>query len=357
MQCPYCGQQHLEGTQFCPVTGNRLTIQQTTRRGFYVGLGLFSTALVTVSLLMLLLNRNGVSLKSTTQAIDIFIENSTSQTQPSMNDLQSRPTVEPTATLPPTSMPTETPVPIPSPVELKVNSADRAEIVLVPAGEFLMGSDQANDPYFWGAEAPQHSVSVDTFWIYRTEVTQHMYQVCDAQDSCPAPVVINDPIAKQYGNPRFDDYPVVMITWQAAAAYCKWAGGRLPTEAEWEKAARGTDGRLFPWGSETDVDGLANFASASPVAVGSYPIGSSPYGVYDMAGNVLEWVNDFFESGYYQYSPLDNPLGPLSGGRKVIRGGAFNHSTVDGLRTVARASLRPTDTKVSVGFRCVIDSP
>ena len=220
-----------------------------------------------------------------------------------------------------------------------------------------MGSDPANDPYFWGAEAPEHIVTVNSFWIYRTEVTQSMYQECDEQNACPAPVMINDPVAKQYGNSRFKDYPVVMVTWQSALAYCQWAGGRLPTEAEWEKAARGIDGRLFPWGNDSLAEGMAGYLSSSPSPVGSYPAGSSPYGVYDMAGNVLEWVNDLFEPLYYQYSPLDNPIGPASGSRRIIRGGSFNQSGIDGLRTVARASLRPADTKISVGFRCAIDEP
>lgn len=368
MQCPYCGQQHPAGAEFCPETGFVLSPAPNRSKAIYLGLGLVSVLLVTFSLIMLrgevpFINRlftdpNSPIGQPAPQA-------GPSGDQPETNNLQVLPPVsatstsQPTATATPlpTSTLTETPVPIPSPVELRTNPLDEAEIVLVPGGEFIMGSDPADDPYFWGAEAPSHTVAINSFWIYRTEVTQRMYQVCDEQNACPAPVLINDPIAKQYGNPRFSEYPVVMITWQSALAYCQWAGGRLPTEAEWEKAARGEDGWLFPWGNDPDAKNRANFSSPGPEAVGSYPLGSSPYGVYDLAGNVLEWVNDFFESGYYQYSPLENPLGPLSGERKIIRGGAFNHSTVDGLRTVARASLRSADTRVSVGFRCVIDEP
>lgn len=362
MQCPYCENQHPVDAQFCPVTGKTLPVQQTKSKGAYVGLGIFSILLAAVSLFMLI-RGNGFPEILANQSTGTKIGNPASQTTIQPTSQQSIPTKRPTLTSQPTpssqpvSTPTQTPIPVPSPVELRVNAVDGAEIVLIPAGDFLMGSDKVNDPYFWGAEAPEHTVTLNSFWIYRTEVTQSMYQKCDEQNACPAPVMINDPVAKQYGNSRFKDYPVIMVTWQSALAYCQWAGGRLPTEAEWEKAARGIDGRLFPWGSVPVADGLANYSSASPSNVGSYPAGSSPYGAYDMAGNVLEWVNDFFELGYYQYSPLDNPIGPLSGNRKIIRGGAYSQNGIDGLRTVARASLRPADTKISVGFRCAVDAP
>lgn len=356
MQCPYCHNNHPDGAQFCPITGKPLSVQNTTSKRFYVGLGIFSFLLIALSLFMLL--RSGQNaINSPNLSSDGDISNLTSQASAQPTDKPLLPTKKPTTIPIPTSIPSQTALPIPSPVELKINEVDGAEIVLIPSGEFLMGSDKANDPYFWGAEAPEHTVTLDSYWIYRTEVTQSMYKECDEANACPAPVMIKDPVAQQYGDSRFDDYPVVMITWQSALAYCQWAGGRLPTEAEWEKAARGSDGRLFPWGNDSSVVGLANFSSSGPVPVAQYPAGSSPYSVYDMAGNVLEWVNDFFEPLYYEYSPLENPLGPLSGSRKVIRGGAFNHPTVDGLRTVARASLKPNETKISVGFRCVIDEP
>ncbi len=356
MHCPYCGEQHPANTRFCPRTGKTLPVQPNTSKRFYVGLGIFSVLLIVISLFMLL-DSNVSPSSSAEQSDGATVENPGSQANVQLTSQQSFPTRRSTSTPLPTLLPTQTSIPIPSPVALKINSIDGAEIVLIPAGEFLMGSDASKDPYFWGAEAPAHTVNLDAFWIYRTEVTQLMYSKCVEQKKCPVPVKINDPVAKQYGNSRFDDYPIVMITWQGALAYCQWAGGRLPTEAEWEKAARGADGRLFPWGNEPDADGLANYSSNSPSPVGSYKAGSSPYGVYDMAGNVLEWVNDFFEADYYQYSPLDNPTGSASGSRKIIRGGAFNQHGIPGLRTVARASRKPTDTLISIGFRCAVDAP
>jgi formylglycine-generating enzyme required for sulfatase activity len=321
-----------------------------------MGLGVFSVFLMAISLRMLL-GTTGPSDNPAEPTDRVELMNPINQVNAQPTAEQARLTSTSTETPLPTATLTETSIPLPSPVGLEINSADGAEIVLIPAGEFSMGSDPANDPYFWGAEAPIHLVNLASFWIYRTEVTQGMYQKCAEEKACPVPVKINDPVAQQYGTDRFVNHPVVMVTWQGALAYCQWAGGRLPTEAEWEKAARGKDERLFPWGNDPNAEGLASYSSISPSQVGSYPAGSSPYGVYDMAGNVLEWVNDFFDAGYYQYSPIDNPTGPLSGDRRVIRGGAFNQNGINGLRTVARASLRPTDTKVSVGFRCAINAP
>lgn len=356
MRCPHCDNQHPDNAQFCPVTGMSIDVRgNTSRRQLFLGLGLISLLLMAGSLFMLF-GGGGIAGSVADEPAATDTRPSGYQTASVPTERQKTPTERPTA-LPPTSLPTQTAVPIPSPVESRTNPVDGAEIVLIPAGEFLMGSDPAHDPYFWGAEAPEHTVTLDSFWIYRTEVTQGMYQECDEANACPAPVMINHPVAQQYGNPRFEDYPVIMVTWQSALAYCQWAGGRLPTEAEWEKAARGTDGQMFPWGDDPSADGYANYSSSSPVEVGSHPLGSSPYGVLDMAGNVLEWVNDHFQPLYYEYSPLDNPPGPASGSRRVIRGGAFNHNTIDGLRAAARASLNPEDTKISVGFRCAVDNP
>jgi formylglycine-generating enzyme required for sulfatase activity len=195
-----------------------------------------------------------------------------------------------------------------------INPADQAELVLIPAGNFFMGSDSSYDPYFWGAESPIHQVYLDAFWIYRTEVTNAMYTDCVSEQACPRPDYARSSTqSNYYGNPEYADYPVVFVSWRDASAYCLWAGGSLPTEAQWEKAARGTDDRIFPWGSTPPSGQQANYCDAScpeswrdgsqndgysdTAPAGNYPAGASPYGVLDMAGNVWEWVFDWFSTG------------------------------------------------------------
>jgi formylglycine-generating enzyme required for sulfatase activity/predicted nucleic acid-binding Zn ribbon protein len=239
--------------------------------------------------------------------------------------------------------------------QARINPADGAELMFIPKGDFLMGSDPENDPYFYGAESPSHLVYLDDYWIYRTEVTNAMYQKCVDEKRCPRPDQPGSNTRKEYfGNLAYDNYPVVYVSWKDALAYCKWAGGRLPTEAEWEKAARGIDGRLFPWGDEPPSADLANFSVQDTVAVGSYPDGASPYGVLDMAGNVIEWVFDYFQSTYYRVSPYENPQGPASGSTRVYRGGSY-HNLDAALRVVMRGSRSENHANVDIGFRCVMD--
>ncbi len=243
-----------------------------------------------------------------------------------------------TFTLQSTSTQGPTSTPLPSPTPLPLNGKDGAELVYIPAGEFLMGSDPGTDPYFYGARGPSHRVYLDEYWIYRTEVTNAMYQLCTEAKGCPLPAGFNSNTRKEYyGNPQYADYPVVNISHKNATAYCRWAGGRLPTEAEWEKAARGTDGRLFPWGNEPPQPNNANYGTVDTEPVAYYPDGASPYGVLDMAGNVIEWVFDYFQDTYYQVSPEENPLGPASGKTRVYRGGSY-HNLEEALRVVMRGS-------------------
>jgi formylglycine-generating enzyme required for sulfatase activity len=229
---------------------------------------------------------------------------------------------------------------------------------MIPAGEFIMGSDSRTDPYFWGAEEPVHTVYLETFYIHQTEVTNGTYAQCVAEKICPLPKQTRSRTrSAYYGNPVFDDYPVIHVTYGAASSYCRWAGGRLPTEAEWEKAARGVDGRLFPWGDQVPTTEKANYQASrhsDTVAVGSYLEGASPYGVLDMGGNVWEWVFDWFDPVYYRISPVENPQGPLNGERRIMRGGSW-YNPIDGIRTVGRASTRPAQGLETLGFRCAFD--
>ena len=211
-----------------------------------------------------------------------------------------------------------------------------AGMVLVPAGPFIMGSNNGG-----GDEQPVHTVNLDGFWIDQYEVTNIQWKVY-AQAAGKA--------AKSGPN----DYPVVYVSWYDARDYCAWAGKRLPTEAEWEKAARGTDGRTYPWGEGIGHD-KANYLGGPgrTAKVGSSPAGISPYGAHDMAGNVWEWVQDWYGSEYYSASPERNPQGPLSSLRRVLRGGSWSSS--DGLRSSDRGGGGPSNWSNNIGFRCAKD--
>jgi formylglycine-generating enzyme required for sulfatase activity len=224
-------------------------------------------------------------------------------------------------------------------------------MALVPAGEFTMGS-ATGDP----DERPAHQVYLDTFYIDRYEVSVGEYAAFLQDTGNPAP---SD--WKMMNQPSNRKRPVSNVDWEDAVAYCKWAGKRLPTEAEWEKAARGTDGRLYPWGNEPPTSRQANYghrgsssngANGSLAPVGSFEEGKSPYGVYDMAGNVWEWVSDWYDHDFYKDSPSKNPIGPLTGGYKGIRGGAWN-SSARALRSSDRYWDPPSfRSQYFPGFRC-----
>lgn len=231
-------------------------------------------------------------------------------------------------------------------------------MVLVPAGEFLMGSN-------FGAaeEAPEHAVDLSAFYIDLFEVTNARYAQCVAEGACDVPVQLNSATrASYYDNPEFGDFPVVMVTWAMAGQYCSWRGASLPTEAQWEKAARGTDFRIFPWEGENADCSLANFWNSEPSCqrdtsqVGSYPSGVSPYGLFDMAGNVWEWVLDWFDPGYYAGSPAENPAGAGDGEYRVVRGGSFPGG-VGQIRVTTRGRNLPGNGYNYVGFRCAKPAP
>ncbi len=226
---------------------------------------------------------------------------------------------------------------------------DGKRMLLVPAGWFLMGTSETDaiklqakygvSRDYFGREMPQHRVYLDAFYIGETLVTNAEYKrFLDANSR----VAIPDDWDKTWRTfpAGKADHPVAYVSWQDIGEYASWVGGRLPTEAEWEKAARGTDGRWYPWGNTFPDETRCNFddPSRGTTPVARYaPRGNSPYGVMDMAGNVWEWCADWYEGGYYKYSPNENPKGPLSGNYRVVRGGAF--SLLQGMSAVRPATL------------------
>ncbi len=239
----------------------------------------------------------------------------------------------------------------------------------VPAGEFPMGSDWEeikNYPlaHEFQNEVPKHWVYLDAFWIDHTEVTNAQYAKCVADGGCTPSGCMDNPAFNQ------PNQPVVCVTREQAITYCHWAGRELPTEAQWEKAARGTDGRLYPWGDVPPPScdyvvmndgGLSCGRGETTLPVGSKPLGASPYGALDMAGNVWEWVSDWYDPNYYSYSPYENPTGPggpVDDHLGVRRGGSFNRDQPSQLRAAIRYWQDVnTSNKTSLGFRCVEPSP
>ena len=239
---------------------------------------------------------------------------------------------------------------------------DSAPMVLIPAGPFTMGSDDG--PH---NERPAHTVTLDAYSIDRYEVTLSLYRKFLEEGKYDAPPTWDDEAATSVG-----DRPAIGMRWESAAAYCRWAGKRLPTEAEWEKAARGTDGRRYPWGEMQPFVDIANYnrgmwvsktitlmavpggLEGMSVRHGLKEGGKSPFGVFHMAGNAAEWVADWYERDYYQKSPERNPSGPMTGEKRVLRGGSWA-DVPSALRTTARFSAEPNFEDRTIGFRCAAD--
>jgi formylglycine-generating enzyme required for sulfatase activity len=265
-----------------------------------------------------------------------------------------------------------------------VSPKDGMVMVFVPEGEFLMGStdrelqsvieqcvkegtERSDCKRHYDDELPQHRVYLDAYWIDQSEVSNGMYARCVAAGACDRPVNTSD-----YNNSKYRDHPVVYVKWSQAQAYCKWAGRQLPSEAQWEKAARGTQTYIYPWGNNFDCAkgnfddeiiqdsyvipggaGCDGYDTTAPV--NSFVNGASPYGVLNMAGNVWEWVADWYDEDFYTRSSTQNPSGPSSGELKVFKGGSWfdnerkNRSPNRGWGSLSYAGVYD-------GFRCA-DSP
>jgi formylglycine-generating enzyme required for sulfatase activity len=293
------------------------------------------------------------------------------------------PTVEPETAATPTveTAPTATESPTVAPTTALAETyvgRDGVEMRLVPEGGFLMGSTSAEvdqaAALCWRnpdgdscaraefvSEMPQHSVFVSGFYMDVTEISNAQYKTCVNAGGCNPPAGGSGTYSRSnyYDQAQYANYPVVNVTWFDARDYCIWAGERLPTEAEWEKAARGDDGRIFPWGSSFD-NGRANTEDRGTSAiqpVGQYNNGTSPYGLFDMAGNVWEYVADWFDPDYYSNSPGQDPAGPNSSptGQRVLRSGSyanFQHYA----RAANRGAVEPGTSTQFRGFRCVIEA-
>ena len=228
----------------------------------------------------------------------------------------------------------------------RTSEKDRMVQVFVPEGSFIMGS-AADDPQANEDEKPSHEVFLPSFWMDRTEVTNAMYLLCISAGACTPPAR-----SIYYNKPEYAEHPAIGISWLQAQNYCQWAERRLPTEAEWEKAARGTDLRIYPWGNSLPNIDLANFDHQvnETVPVGANAKGASPYGVLDMAGNAWEWVADGYQPDFYSHAPKENPISDSPVNRRVLRGGNWD-SNADGIRVTNRFWAFPGRNDTD-GFRC-----
>jgi formylglycine-generating enzyme required for sulfatase activity len=322
-----------------------------------------------LSIIILMCGLTGcTSEEATPTSSEELLQTETSMPSPTLTDT---PSPSPTFTM--TVMPSDTPTNTSTPTEVLgvgseyTNPNDDAKMVYVPEGDFLMGSEaiSGND-----GESPEHTVYLDAFWIYKYEVTNAQFTAfLNAEGNQEEEgatwlgadnfdVQIHQEDGQWTADEGYMSHPVIFVNWYGAQAYCKWAGGQLPTEAEWEKAARGQDGQTYPWGEQELNCNLVDYdcvVGTSPV--GSYPAGASPYGALDMAGNVMEWVADWWAYDSYSTSSDENPTGPTSGTNKVLRGGSWFGIWGHSLVSADRYKIKPTEDNYYIGFRCAYTTP
>ncbi|MEI2612585.1 MAG: bifunctional serine/threonine-protein kinase/formylglycine-generating enzyme family protein [Candidatus Promineifilaceae bacterium] len=257
--------------------------------------------------------------------------------------------------LAPTATTSPTPAPTPSPTPEPLVNETGSLMIYLPGGPFIMGDDEGESD-----EKPAHTANLDAFYLDETEVSNREYGLCAAAGECTSPAAY---LADYYGNPTYDEYPVTAVNWYNADQFCTWRGARLPTEAEWEYAASYDPiNQLklkYPWGDAFEGTWLNfsdrftefddGFAEMAPIT--SYPEGRSVMGVYNLSGNVMEWVSDWYDPRYYRTATEVNPLGPEEGSFKVIRGGSWL-SNPEEVKATTRTNFDPTVSRVHLGFRC-----
>ena len=361
-KCSNCKNQLPAGLQFCPYCGHK-----QLKNGLIKNVAIAIFALFLISLLFFRLSQQEINLFiASTPTLTITLKHTLTPTP--KNNIPGTvvsPTI--TRTPPPTTTSTITLSPTitntPDLGSIRVSPIDGMVMVFVPEGDFWMGKTDGNND-----ERPMRQVFLDAYWIDQSEVTNRMYRACVSDGGCSQPAETNSATHQgYYTGPQYDDYPVVHVNWNQAQEYCTWAGRWLPTEAEWEKAARGPEGYLYPWGNQKPNSDKMNFADknfneshadktvddsyADVAPVGSYPQGASVYGVFDLVGNVWEWVADLYGAQYYREAPAENPTGPSSGLEHVIRGGAYDNN-ITKANAVNRGYANPIVTGNDLGFRC-----
>ncbi len=256
-----------------------------------------------------------------------------------------------TETLAATSAPTDTPIPTETSVPAEIKDARNVSMVYIPAGEFTLGSDDSGDI----GSRPVQKISLDAFYIDKYEVTNEFYDACVYAVECRKPRQLGTATHDTYyANPVYKDYPVIYVDWKMAKAYCEWRGARLPTEAEWEKAARGSDARLYPWGNDKPDCSFANMSGCvgDTTPVNQHELGQSIYGVYGLAGNVMEWTSSLYKP--YPYDPTDGREDPDVVKERIVRGGSWHIFGGNGgnVRADTRIKLDQAYFGAYVGVRC-----